>query len=99
MRCVPGPIKYAALRGGKRLRSKPELDKRPDVPGQQVVIELVDLRPVVNRRPILDLHCSQHVVKDRVESYIAKAKLVDSRLELFLAIVANKRAWIVRSNR
>ena len=78
MRGVAIPIEYAVLRRGKGLRREAELDKRPDVPGQQVVIKLVDLRPVVNGLAIFDSHCSQHVVKDRVEPDIAKAEFVDS---------------------
>ena len=99
MRCVALPIEDAVLRGGKRLRSETELDKRPDVPSQQVIVKLVNLRPVVDGPAIFDSHCSQHIVKDGVESYIAKAKLIDRGLELGLAVVANQRAWIIGPNR
>src|ERR1035438_1466898 len=83
----------------ERLRFETELDKRPDAPGQQVVIKLVDLRPVVDGLAIFHSHCSQHVVKDRVKTDIAKAEFIHSELELSLAVIPNQRARKIRPNR
>ena len=84
---------------GKRLRRKTELNKRLDVPGQQVVVKLVDLRPVVDGFSVFDLHRSQHVMKDRMKADVAKAEFIHSELELRLAVIANQRARIIGSNR
>jgi hypothetical protein len=76
-----------------------EFDKRPDVPGQQVVIELVDLRPVVDSLSIFDAHRSQHIVKDGVKTDIAKAEFIHGdKLELRLAVIANQRSGVIGAN-
>ena len=99
VRRVAVPIEDAVVRRGKRSRRETELNKWPDVPGQQIVIELVDLRPVVDGLAIFDSHCPQHIVKDRVEADIAKAEFIGSELELRLAVIANQRSGKIGPDR
>ena len=80
-------------------RRETELDERLDVLRQQIVVELVDLRPVISQLSVLDSHRPQHVVKDRVESDVAKAELVRDELELRLAVSANQRARKIGADR
>ena len=99
MRSIAMPIEDAVLRCGQRLWRKAELDKRLDVPRQQIVIELVDLRPVIHGLSIFDSNRSQHVVEDRVETNVAKTEFVRDELQLRLAVIANQRAGIIRADR
>ena len=71
---------------------KTELDEWLDMHRQQLVIELVDLRPVISRVAARDSHCSEYVVKNRVKTYIAKPQLIGDDLELRLAVGTNQSA-------
>ena len=65
------------------------------MPRQQVVVELVDLRPVIHGLAVLHFHRSQYVVKNRVKAYVAKAELIHCQLELGLAVIANQRSRVI----
>ena len=59
-----------------------ELDERLDPHAEEGVVQLVDLRPVVDRLAVDDLHGAEVVVEDGVEADVTKAELVDRDLEL-----------------
>ena len=67
--------------------------------GQQVVIELVDLGPLVDGLVVLDLHRSEKVVEDGVKADVAKAKFLRRDLELRLAILPNEGARKIGAHR
>jgi len=63
-------------RRGKRLRRETEFDEWFVIPSQHIVIEFVDLGPIIQNGPIFGFHRTKHVVKDCVEAEVAKFKLV-----------------------
>lgn len=54
-----------------------------------LLAEPADTRPVVHRLAVLDAQCSQHVVKNGVKPYVAKAEVVHDHFRLRLAVVTN----------
>jgi len=98
MRRVAIPVEDAALRRCEELRCETKFDKRPNMPGQQIVIEFVDLRPVVYGLAVFGANCTQHIVEDRMESNVAKPEFVYGNSELCLTVVPNERAWVIGTN-
>jgi hypothetical protein len=47
------------------------------VSGEEVIVELINLGPVIGRFAILDPKRAKHVVEDGVETDIAKSQFVD----------------------
>ncbi len=89
------PIEDAVLGRGQRFRSKAELDKWLDMPRQQIVVELVDLRPVVYGLSIFNADRSQNIMEDRVESNVAKTEFACDKFELRLAVIPNQGSGII----
>src|ERR1035438_57574 len=90
MRCVALPIEDSVIRRGKRSRREAEFNERPDVPGEQIVVESIDLRPVVDSLAVLNVDSTQHVVEYRVKTDVAKAEFIGGELELSLAVIADQ---------
>ena len=76
MRCVPVPVEDAVLGCRQGFWSKAKLDKWLDMARQQIVVELVDLRPVIHGFLVFDAHRSEDIMEDGVESNVAKTKLI-----------------------
>jgi hypothetical protein len=72
MRSVALPVEDRLSGRRHRLRCEAEFDERTDALRQQIVIELVDLAPVVHRAPVDDTNRAQHIVKDVVETDVTK---------------------------
>src|SRR5579859_50700 len=95
VRSQPMPVKDAVLAGCKGLWSETQFDEWPDVACQQIVVELVDPGPGVDRLAVFDSYRSEYVVEDRVKPDIAEAKFVGHQFELGLAFVANQRPRVI----
>ena len=68
------------------------------MPRQQIVVELVDLRPVIDGLSIFDADRSQNIMEDGVEAYVAKTKFACYKFELRLAVIPNQRSGIIGAN-
>jgi hypothetical protein len=99
MRGIALPVEDRLLRRPHRIGREAELDERPDLLRQQRIIELVDLRPVIDDPRIRLAHRAEDIVEDVVEADVAEAELVDRGLELRLAVAADQRAREIRADR
>jgi len=77
------------------VRREAEFNKWLDTAREQVIIELVDLCPVIDCFAVLDSDGAQNIVEDGVEANVAEAQFIDGSCELQLAIIANECAWKV----
>ena len=67
------PERMRLLRGGQRRRHEAQLDERPHAVGQHAVVDLIHVRPVVDRLPFLGLAVDAVlVVEDVVEADVAE---------------------------
>ena len=91
------------LGGGSRIaqnyRGEAQFDKWSDVPGQQVIVKLVDLGPVINRLAVLDSDSTEHIVENRIEPNAAKPEFVGDGLELQMSVVMDQSIEEVRADR
>jgi hypothetical protein len=77
MRCVSLPIEDLVAGSRHVLWREAQLHERPDIPGKQIVIELVDLRPVIAGSAVLYSDRAERIVKDRMEPDVTKTEFVD----------------------
>ncbi|MDB6083659.1 MAG: hypothetical protein JWN43_1540 [Gammaproteobacteria bacterium] len=66
---------------------------------QKIVIELVDLPPIVDDPAVLGANGSKDIVKDGVKPEVTKAELVRDELELGLTVIADQCPRKIRSDR
>ena len=95
---VAVPVEDADFRSRERFRRKAEFDEWLDVPGEQIIVEPIDARPVVDRFAVLNAHGLQNIVKDGVKTNVAKTEFIHSQLQLRLAVFTNQGARIIRSH-
>ena len=92
MRSIASPVENLVVGRLHRVRREAQFHKWLDAPREQVIIELVDLGPVVDCLTVLDANGAQNIVEDGMEADVAEAQFIDGFLELQLAIVANECA-------
>ncbi len=63
-----------------------------------IVVEMIDLRPVIHGLSIFNPYCSQNIMKDSVEPYLAKTEFARDKFELGLAVIPDQRPGIIGAN-
>src|SRR5262245_50959702 len=98
MRGVALPMKDGLPGGRHRLRCESELDERANTLGEQLIVKIVELRPVVDSATLDLPYSAENVVKDVVEAQIAETQFVHGDLQVRLAVGANQRSRKVRTD-
>src|SRR5271157_5834760 len=84
------PIEDLVVGRLHRVRREAQFNKWLNAPREQVIIELVDLCPVIGDFAVLESDGAQNVVEDGMEANVAEAEFIDSLFELQLAVIANE---------